>query len=48
MCILDYRFNPHNDKILKECKKVEERIVSTLDIYYEKTPYLNFYKKYIQ
>lgn len=46
MCILDYKFNPHNEEILTECKKVEQQIHTTLNNYNENTPFLNFYTKY--
>ena len=48
LCILDYKFHSDDKNILKECKKVETQIVTTLNNYYEQTPYLNFYKKYIE
>lgn len=48
ICILDYKYNTANIEYLKECKKIETKMVSAITIYNEKTPYLNFYKKYIQ
>ena len=48
LCILDYKFNPYENDILDECKNIELQITSQVDTYYDKTPYLNFYKKYIQ
>ena len=47
-CILDYRYNSTNEDILKDCKKVENKIVLNMNRYNENTPYLNFYSKYIQ
>lgn len=46
MCILDYNFNPHNENILKECEKLEQQIVTTINHYNKNTPFLTFYTKY--
>jgi uncharacterized membrane protein (DUF106 family) len=48
MCILDYQYNTGDKITLKECKKVEKTIMTNLDNYNNQTPYLNFYKKYLQ
>ncbi len=48
ICILDYQYNTGDKKMLEECKKVENQIASILKNYYAKTPYLNFYKEYLQ
>ena len=48
MCVLDYQYNTGDKKMLEECKKVENKISSTLENYYTQTPYLNFYKEYLQ
>ena len=48
MCILDYQYNTGDKKMLEECKEVENKIASTLEYYHAQTPYLNFYKEYLQ
>ena len=48
ICILDYQYNTADKNLLKECKKVENEISTTLKNYYSQTPYLNFYKEYLQ
>lgn len=48
ICILDYQYNVGNNEMLQECKKVENKIATTLENYYDKTPYLNFYKEYLE
>jgi len=48
ICILDYQYNTGDKNMLVECKKVENKIGSVLESYYAETPYLNFYKEYLQ
>ena len=48
ICILDYQYNTGTEEMLQECKKVENKIDVILANYHKKTPYLNFYKEYLQ
>lgn len=48
LCILDYQYNTGDKEMLQECKKIENKIATIFKNYYEQTPYLTFYKEYLQ
>lgn len=48
LCMLDYTINPNGKDILKDCKIIEEQIVTTINHVEKNEGFYNFYEKYVK